>query len=182
MPTPPPPARPLTTTAANGLLANDRDDGITTTLMTENFDELPLTPFPAGIHGGNGGVTGNPNGDWTDSQPTGWTLNNSPAGYLPTPPPNSPTDPGEVYYGWHVLDIDSWIHEQGDQDRSKFLNETEVSRVQPSGPDLVGSHNHVLVADGDAYQDYVSISPTKPDEYAVHLAEHLPRRDRTRTA
>jgi VCBS repeat-containing protein len=153
---------PLTTTAATGVLANDRDDGVITTLMTENFDELPLSPFPIGIHGGNGGITGNPNGDWTDSQPAGWTLNNAPAGLSPTPPPTSSTDPGEVYYGWHVLDIDSWIHEQGDQDRSKFLNESQFPGYSQAAPNLVGSHNHVLVADGDAYQDYVSITPTNP--------------------
>ena len=152
----------LTTTAANGLLANDRDDGVTTTLLTENFDELPLQPFPVGIHGGNGGITGNPNGDWTDAVPTGWTLNNSPPGLSPTPPPNSPTDPGEVYYGFHVLDIDSWVHEQGDQDRSKFLNERDFPGFSQAAPNLVGSHDHVLVADGDAYQDYVPISPSNP--------------------
>jgi VCBS repeat-containing protein len=147
----------LTTTAANGLLGNVRDDGTITTLLTENFDELPLQPYAAGMHGQNGGVTGNPNGDWTDAVPAGWTRDNQ-----NTPPPLSPSDPGEALFGWHVTDIDSWIHEQGDQARSSFLNENLQPGYSQVAPNLVGSHNHVLVADGDAYQDYVSISPTNP--------------------
>jgi VCBS repeat-containing protein len=148
----------LTTTAAAGLLANDRDDGVTTTLLTENFDELPLTTFGTDIHHG---ATGNANGDWTDAVPTGWTRDNAPAGYSATPPPSNPSSSQEVYYGWHVFDADSWVHEQSDQDRSKFLNERKFPGFNQTAP-IVGSHNHVLVADGDGYQDYVSISPTNP--------------------
>ncbi|HEY1376056.1 MAG TPA: Ig-like domain-containing protein, partial [Gemmataceae bacterium] len=148
---------PLTVPAA-GLLANDRDDGQVTTLLTENFDELPLTPFPLDVRNG---ATGNPNGDWTDAVPTGWTRDNAPAGFSATPPPTDTTTSQEVYYGWHVLDVDSWAHEQGDQDRSKFLNERKVAGYSLRPP-TVGSHNHALVADGDGYQDYVSISPANP--------------------
>jgi VCBS repeat-containing protein len=139
---------PLTATVTNGLLTNDRDDGTITTLMTENFDELPLQPFDASIHKG---ATGNANGDWTDSLPTGWTRDNQ-----TTPAPSLTA--GEVYYGWHVLDIDSWIHEQTDQARSKFQGEINFPGYSQTPP-LVGSHNHVLVADGDAYDDYQNIDP-----------------------
>ena len=124
-------------------------------MLTENFDELPLQPYPAGMHGQNGGVTGNPNGDWTDAVPAGWTRDNT-----NTPPPISPSDPGEALFGWHVTDIDSWIHEQGDQARSSFLNEKIQPGFSQVAPNLVGSHNHVLVADGDAYQDYVTLDST----------------------
>ena len=50
--------------------------------MTENFDELP--PLTAsGIHGGNGGVTGNPNVrlDRLTRRPD---VDNAPAGIHPT--------------------------------------------------------------------------------------------------
>jgi hypothetical protein len=66
-----------------------------------------------------------------------------------------------VYYGWNILDQDSWIHEQGDQARSNLFNEKNYPGYSQQAPTLVGSHNHVLVADGDGYDDYVSLGTTK---------------------
>jgi hypothetical protein len=151
----------LTTTAANGLLANDVNDGVGTSLLSENLTGLTLQPFPTGTHGQNSGVTNNPNGDWTDSLPTGWTRDNAPTGHTATPSPD-PTQPAaQDYYGWHVFDIDSWIHEQGNQARNTFLNEKNYGgysqATSPSG--LVGSHAPVFVADGDAYFDYNHTTP-----------------------
>jgi hypothetical protein len=151
----------LTTTAANGVLANDQNNGHGVTLISENLSETTLQPFPTGTHGQNGGVTNNPLGDWTDSLPAGWVRDNAPSGHSPTPAPD-PTQPAaEDYYGWHVFDIDSWIHEQGNQSRNVFLNEQNYGGysqlTSPTG--LVGSHTPVFVADGDAYFDYNHTTP-----------------------
>jgi hypothetical protein len=152
---------PLTTTATNGLLNNDVVDGVGTSLLSENLTELTLQPFPTGTHGQNSGVTNNPNGDWTDAIPTGWVRDNAPSGHTATPQPD-PTQPAaEDYYGWHVFDIDSWVHEQGNQARNTFLNENNYGgysqATSPTG--LVGSHAPVFVADGDGYFDYSHTTP-----------------------
>ena len=65
-----------------------------------------------------------PDSNSTDRQ---FPLSNAAADDAHPPPPPPPAgqayNAANVYYGWHVLNIDSWIGEQGDQDRSKFLNE-----------------------------------------------------------
>src|SRR5262249_9926891 len=52
-----------------------------------------------------------------------------------------------------ALNIDSWIQEQGNQSRDQWLN------GKP------GTGNTVMVADGDSYDDYVSLSSTKMTTY-----------------
>ncbi|HEX4588656.1 MAG TPA: cadherin-like domain-containing protein, partial [Gemmataceae bacterium] len=141
-----------------GVLANDVDpDGAipNNVVLNENFTELPRQPFPAGMNNNPYNATGT---DWTPAMPAGWTRDNNPAGFPAWNQPAQPTDPGNTYDGWHVLDIDSWIAEQGDQDRSKFLNEFQYPNFNAPN---IGSHTPVLVADGDAYDDYVGIdTPT----------------------
>jgi VCBS repeat-containing protein len=127
------------TVSAPGLLANDRDDGANTQLFSENFDNLSLQAFEAGISGGDGT-------DWTDALPTGWTRDNT---TTPSGPPKTAGITGQEFFGWHALDVDSWIAEQGDQARSDFTR---------GG---TGLHGTVLVADGDTYDDFVSISTTR---------------------
>ncbi|HEY2786570.1 MAG TPA: Ig-like domain-containing protein [Fimbriiglobus sp.] len=123
------------TASAPGVLANDRDDGPNTQLYLETFDSLTLQAW-------NSGTTGTGDGtDWTDSLPTGWVRDNT-----TTPAPSSGTAAGAEFFGWHAMDADSWAAEQGDQQRSDFTR---------GG---AGFHGTVLVGDGDAYDDFVSIS------------------------
>ncbi len=126
---------PQTVDAAVGLTANDVDpDGATRQiLLSDNFEGLPLVPFLAGVNGGDGT-------DWLDAPPPGWTRDN-----LTTPPPANATAPGNTFFGWHVLDVDSWIAQQGGQERDFFTL---------AG---VGMHGSALIADGDAYDDFVQI-------------------------
>ncbi len=138
---------PQTVSAAVGLLANDYDlAGATSTTTTETFNGLQLFPFPTGTHN----APFNSGKDWAEALPAGWTRDNT----------NTPTTPkageifGQFYYGWHALNIDSWIQEQGDQDRSKWVN---------GGKPTTG--NTVMVADGDGYDDYVSLATTKETSY-----------------
>jgi VCBS repeat-containing protein len=123
---------PLTVPAA-GVLKNDRDDGPNSQLFLETFDSLPLQAFNTGVPGGDGT-------DWTDALPTGWTRDNT-----TTPAPASSTTAGAEFFGFHVMDVDSWIAEQGNQARSDFTR---------GG---TGLHGTVVVADGDAYDDFIDI-------------------------
>jgi VCBS repeat-containing protein len=111
---------------ANGVLNNDSSGGRTTlTLLSENFEELPLQGFTDPSTGGGSGS------DWTDAIPTGWTRDNS----------TTPTGGPAAYFGWHVVNIDSWVAGQGNQHRADFTR---------GGSGMGG---HIAVADGDAYAD-----------------------------
>ena len=125
------------TVPARGVLANDRDDGPNTTLFSEGFEGLTLLPYNTGVPGGDGT-------DYTDALPAGWVRDNT-----TTPAPASPTTKGAEFFGWHAMDVDSWVAEQGNQARSDFTR---------GG---AGLHGTVLVADGDAYDDFVSIGGGK---------------------
>ena len=76
--------------------------------------------------------------------PAGWVRDNT-----TTPAPSSGTAAGAEFFGWHAMDANSWTAEQGDQARSDFTR---------GG---AGLHGTVLVADGDAYDDFVSLGSTK---------------------
>lgn len=91
----------------------------------EDFEGLELGPF--------GVAAGSPPGDGTDwtGKIANWTVDNSAMlGFSLE----------GAYDGWAVLDSDSWVNEQGGQGR------TDLSTF--------GTHNSVLVADGDAFYDY----------------------------
>src|SRR5262249_27817713 len=106
-------------------------------VLSNNFEGLATMPFNMGVNGG-------PGADGTDwgEIPAGWVRDNT-----TTPPPPSPTAAGAEFFGWHALDIDSWISEQGDQQRWM---------VTKGGAGMQGT---ILVADGDTYDDFVNIDP-----------------------
>jgi hypothetical protein len=95
----------------------------------EDFEGLTLLSFL------DGGV-GTPPGDGTDytADVTNWEIDNS--GMLTV------SEEG-AYQGFRAMDVQSWVNEQGGQQRS-FLNEISI----------FGSNNTVLVADPDAHDDY----------------------------
>src|SRR5262249_8935377 len=126
-----------------GVLADDRDDGPNVQLFLETFDGLTLQPFNSGVSGGGGT-------DYTDSLPTGGVRDST-----TTPAPATPTTAGAEFLGWHAMDIDSWVAEQGNQARSDFTR------------GAAGMHGTALVADGDAYDDFVSLSATKMNTLLV---------------
>jgi hypothetical protein len=121
------------------VLRNDQDDGPNVQLFLENFDALVLGPFETGVNGGDGT-------DWTATLPTGWLRDNTntPIGPLVNPPIT-----GVEFFGWNAMDVDSWRAQQTDQNRSDFTR---------GG---AGFHGTALVADGDAYQDFVQIGANR---------------------
>lgn len=121
------------------LLNNDIDPDQTyrTTLYFQGFESMTLQPWNTGTTTTGDGT------DWTDSLPAGWNRDNT-----TTPPPPSGTAAGAEFFGWHAMDIDSWVLQQGDQSRSLFTR---------GG---YGAHGTVMVGDGDAYDDFVSLANT----------------------
>lgn len=119
--------------SAPGVLTNDRQDGTAISLLNIDFEGFTLDPFAIG---GVPPVVGADGTDWTASLPPGWTLDNS----------QNPTGGWQAYEGWHLMDIDSWIAQQGGQGRELFSR---------GG---IGLHGTVAVADGDAYDDAPSFS------------------------
>jgi hypothetical protein len=98
-------------------------------LLSENFEGLPLNPFQSPTEQNGDGT------DWSSVLPAGWTLS------LGATPIGNPVE----FQGWHVLDVDSWIATEGNQQRGNWTR---------GG---VGSHGSVLVADADAYDDGTNI-------------------------
>lgn len=99
------------------------------TLSVTDFEGLALTPYVSPTEVGKGDGT-----DWTSTLPSGWSMTfNGPVG-----------DPTE-FQGWRVMDVDSWVATEGNQDRGLWTR---------GG---VGAHGSVLVADGDAYDDGTNI-------------------------
>lgn len=99
------------------------------TLSFTDFEGLTLNPFVSPTETGKGDGT-----DWTDTLPAGWSMTfNGPIG-----------NPVE-FQGWRVMDVDSWIATEGNQDRGTWTR---------GG---VGARGSVLVADGDAYDDGTNI-------------------------
>lgn len=95
----------------------------------EDFESLDLLPFPDG----GVGVPPGDGTDWGDDIPD-WTIDNS--GMV------RPSLEG-AFNGWRALDVQSWVNEQGGQERS-FLNT----------PEIFGERNTAMVADPDAHDDY----------------------------
>lgn len=114
-------------------------------LISTDFEGLALKPFVSATEVGKGDGT-----DWTDGLPTGWSVRyDGPIG-----------DPIE-FRGWRVMDVDSWIATEGNQDRAKWTR---------GG---VGTRGSVLVADGDAYDDGTDIDTGKFNTYAETAAVSL---------
>lgn len=110
-----------------------------TPLISTGFEGLTMTPFVSPTELGKGDGT-----DWTTSLPSGWSMRyDGPVG-----------NPVE-FQGWHVMDVDSWIATEGNQDRNTWTR---------GG---VGAHGSVLVADGDAYDDGTDIDTGKFNSFAV---------------
>lgn len=92
----------------------------------DDFEGLNMHPFVLAAGTGDGT-------DWTDQIP-GWTIDNSLQTGVTTE---------LAYASWTAMDIDSWIDEQGSQvGRDTFVG--------------AGTHNTVLVADPDAWDDYTT--------------------------
>ena len=73
------------------------------TILTQNFDLLPLNPFPAGVGGGDGT-------DFTLNPPLNYSVDNSAMASGGLAP----------YRGWSMMGKNSWIGQAGDQSRSAF--------------------------------------------------------------
>jgi hypothetical protein len=100
------------------------------TLMVQDFEGLTLEPFVS-LQGGDGT-------DFTNALPAGWTRDNT---TTPVPDANEPE-----YFGPQAMDIDSWIAQSGNQDRSQFTK---------GG---VGAGGTVIVFDGDQYADGTTLA------------------------
>ncbi|MGB7324287.1 MAG: hypothetical protein WBD31_05410, partial [Rubripirellula sp.] len=96
----------------------------------DDFEGLTLLPFTEASGAGDGT-------DWTNQIRTGtareWTIDNS----LLTG-----TTTEKAYEGWTAMDVDSWVDEQGGQQR------TSVGTL--------GVNNTALVADPDAWDDFTT--------------------------
>lgn len=115
------------------LAAGSAAPAVADTLLSTDFEGLVLGPYvsptelSAGVSKGDGT-------DWTAELPAGWSMTYSgPAG-----------NPVE-FQGWRVMDVDSWIATEGNQDRGTWTR---------GG---VGTRGTVLVADGDAFDDGTNI-------------------------
>lgn len=108
------------------------------TILSEGFEGVPLQPFESPTEKGGDGT------DWSPGLPAGWKMTFS-----------SPIGNPIEFQGWRVLDVDSWIATEGDQERSKWTH---------AG---VGAHDSVLVADADAYDDGTNIDDAQFNAY-VH--------------
>ncbi len=100
------------------------------TLFSEDFNGLALGPFVSRLDGDGT--------DFTADLPAGWARDNT---TTPAPAVDAPE-----YFGFQVLDVDSWIAEAG-QDRNSFTK---------GG---IGAHGQVLVADPDQFDDVTGIEP-----------------------
>ncbi|MBR0681566.1 hypothetical protein GXW74_13805 [Roseomonas eburnea] len=98
-----------------------RDTSNLITLFTEDFESVGLGPFVSPTEGGGDGT------DFSSTPPAGWTQDNT------TTPAGGPVE----FFGWTVMDKNSWITTAGDQSRSSFTNASGA----------------VLVADPDEYDD-----------------------------
>ncbi len=98
-----------------------RDTSTRITLFAEDFESVELGPFVSGTEGGGDGT------DFSSAAPEGWTKDNT------TTPTGGPLE----FYGWTVLDKNSWTASADDQGRSGFTNASGA----------------VLVADPDEYDD-----------------------------
>ncbi len=76
------------------------------TLLTEDFEGLPLQPFESATETGGDGT------DWTAVAPQGWTAD----------PGTTPTGGPAEFFGWTFLDLGAWIATEEDQDRAGFTN------------------------------------------------------------
>ena len=98
-------------------------------IEAEDFEGLPMRPFTAANR--NSPSDGS---DYT-ANIAGWTVDNSGM-------QNQSREP--AYQGWRVLDVESWVKEQKGQSRSILLTRGD---------------NHALVADPDAWADYIEGTP-----------------------
>jgi hypothetical protein len=105
----------------------------------DNFEGLELLSFPSG----GVGLPPGDDTDWSDSIP-GWVIDNT--GMLQA-------SEEEAFNGWRAIDAQSWVNEQGGQQRS-FLNEESI----------FGARNTVMVADSDAHEDYVADDPDPAEQ------------------
>jgi len=105
------------------------------TLYSENFDSLPLKPFVSGTEGNGDGT------DFTTALPSGWRRDNR----------NTPIGGPQEFFGWVVLDKNSWIATAGDQQRSGFT----------------AASGNVLVADPDEYDDGVDVDSNRFSAYTI---------------
>ncbi len=98
-----------------------RDTSSRITLFAEDFESVELGPFVSGTESGGDGT------DFSAEGPEGWTKDNT------TTPTGGPLE----FYGWTVLDKESWSTSTGNQGRGNFTNASGA----------------VLVADADEYDD-----------------------------
>lgn len=114
-------------------------------LFSTDFEGLTLEAFSSPTETGKGDGT-----DWTSSLPAGWSMSYS-------GPLGNPVE----FQGWRVMDVDSWIATEGNQDRATWTR---------GG---VGSRGSVLVADGDAYDDGTNIDTGLYNTFALTPAVDL---------
>jgi hypothetical protein len=98
-------------------------------IEVEDFEGLPMQPYT--VANRNSPSDGS---DYTADIP-GWTIDNSGMLQVSREP---------AYQGWRVLDVESWVEEQNGQSRSVLLTT---------------GNNQALVADPDAWADYIPGAP-----------------------
>ncbi len=97
-------------------------------LLSEDFEGLTLGPF---VSDGESGGTGQ---DWTEELPAGWTRDNT---TTPAPTPGDFSTGPIEFFGFTLMNKESWIATAGNQARDTFTKGTGT----------------VVVADGDEYDD-----------------------------
>ena len=105
-------------------------------LYLQDFESLPLGPFVSSTESGGSGA------DWTDALPAGWARDNT------TTPAGGPVE----FYGFNLMNKDSWIATEENQDRTTFTRG-------------VGT---VVVSDPDAYDDADNFT-IEPNLYNVFI-------------
>ncbi len=98
-------------------------------VFSEDFEDLPMQSFTAANRNSPSDGT-----DYTDIVP-GWTIDNTGMMVQSREP---------AYQGWRAMDVISWINEQAGQQRSIFASRGD---------------NVAMVADADAWADYITVNP-----------------------
>lgn len=113
-----------------------RDTASITTVYTEDFEDLSLTPFVSETESGGDGT------DFTTAPPAGWSQDNS------TTPTGGPVE----FFGWTFLDKNSWTTSAGDQRRSEFTK--GLGTVMVADPDEYD--DGATGIDPDLYNAFIS--------------------------
>ncbi|MFO0912605.1 MAG: PEP-CTERM sorting domain-containing protein [Pirellulales bacterium] len=123
-------------------------------LIDEDFEGFQLKSYTSPTET-SAGVSKGDGTDWTDELPAGWSMTFS-------GPLGNPIE----FQGWRIMDVDSWIATEGNQERGTWTR---------GG---VGVHGSVILADGDAYDDGTNVDTSLFNSYlktpTIDLATLVP--------